>query len=595
MALPNNHPEKVWSDNLYERLGVTPNASTAEIEAAFKERENYWLKIPPHHPKYGKDKDVIRNRIAEARLTLTDPSKRNRYDQELRQQLKETEAQKQQARLDLLIPQIKGVLADGVLTKVEIESVFTEAYALGLPDELVEQTLEKYCEEYFKRTGNEVRFEDEIPGQIPVGEGRPKLVIENLDTRKIVYSQLRLNTKTEREITINNSGGGVNSGTITTTESWLKVSRDQLDTKVHRQSFKIIIDTRNLELFHTYSGKVKIKTLGGSEVIQVDISTEGAKARAKKLSNITTGITAALGFGVAGMTLYPAVAYLSTPFFVVLICIFIGILSFRAILKGNKAGYFWLIVSILVLGFTNILMLALLIPIPIARWISRPFFNKFPTKTSFVGIIPVVLCISLWGGGYFGIQHPDFFINIFKKADHTEKALEETDFEFAVISAPQGASVRSGPGVSHARIAALPNGARVKVIDQNGSWYKIKFNNDEQAGYVYQNLLHVEGQKSASSVGSTKETESDDRQSFQANISEKIYIYFESVPKDARIFLDNKLVGKTPVGIMLLPGDFKLKLKADGYRDFENDLKIEANGQTEFKFEMARVKDVANK
>jgi len=471
----------------------------------------------------------------------------------------------------------------------------TFSRSLALPDELVEQTLEKYCEEYFNRTGEEVRFEDEITGQIPVGEGRPKLVIENLNMRKIVYSQLRLNTKTEREIIINNSGGGVNSGIITTTEPWLKVSRDQLDTKVHKQSFKIIIDTRNLELFHTYSGKVKIKTLGGSEVIQVDISTEGAKARSKKLTKITTGITSVLGFGVFGFTTYASGAYLESNFFLILLFIFIGIISFNAILKGKKAGYFWLILSILGLGFIHILILAMLIPIPIARWISRPFFNKFPTKTAFVGIIPVVLCISLWGGGYFGIQHPDFFRNIFKKADHTEKALEETDFEFASISAPQGASVRSGPGVSHARIAALPNGARVKVIDKNGSWYKIKFNDDSQEGYIYQNLLNINGQKSASSVGSPKEAESADRQSFQANISDKIYIYFESVPKDARIFLDNKLVGKTPVGIMLLPGDFKLKLKADGYRDFEQDLKIEANGRTEFKFEMARVKDLADK
>ncbi|MCL1896230.1 MAG: SH3 domain-containing protein [Clostridiales bacterium] len=47
------------------------------------------------------------------------------------------------------------------------------------------------------------------------------------------------------------------------------------------------------------------------------------------------------------------------------------------------------------------------------------------------------------------------------------------------VNAPLGLNVRSGPGTSYKTVGSLPNGAKVTIVEQSGSWYKIRFGSSE--------------------------------------------------------------------------------------------------------------------
>jgi len=115
MALPPDHQQQVFSENLYERLGLAAAATTAQIESAYSERRTYWFSLQPNHPKYGRNLDKIRSRVEEAYRILSDPAKRKKYDQGLNAQQKQASEEELKNRIMLLTLIIDAALADRVL------------------------------------------------------------------------------------------------------------------------------------------------------------------------------------------------------------------------------------------------------------------------------------------------------------------------------------------------------------------------------------------------------------------------------------------------------------------------------------------------
>lgn len=64
----------------------------------------------------------------------------------------------------------------------------------------------------------------------------------------------------------------------------------------------------------------------------------------------------------------------------------------------------------------------------------------------------------------------------------------------ARVNVDNGATVRSGPGTNYAKKDALPRGARLEVLEDNGDWVKVSYENrgSKNIGFIYKTLLSFE-------------------------------------------------------------------------------------------------------
>lgn len=578
MTLPIGHQQTAMSENLYKRLGVPESAGKDQIEFEFQKRYKYWMGIPPHHAKYGRDVDRYKSHLQEARDILHDPIKRRNYDNQIKEKQKQLDQEQKEIQYQILSHIVEPAVVDQKLTRVEKNTILKSGRELGLSDYEIENVIEAMMLKY-----NAIFVEEDIlEPTTPTSSGRPKLILENLPSRRIDLSNIQINHKVEQTVTINNTGGGVNNGTITTNEEWLTVSQEKLDTRYHKQTFKIIINTHHLKLAHRYSGTVKIQTLGGTESITVILSIEGAKKRAQKMTKITTSVTAAASIGVWGYYSYLTMAYTTGLFFLTAFIVLVGTAGFSMIIKGKRGGYFWLILSVLTLGMVNRFVFILMVPVLLVRLVSYLIFPRFPTKTLLVAVIPLFLCTGFWGGYYWFADHLNMMYAIESaKSNRKQQTIRSEELPTATVIAPQGASVRSGPGKSYSRITALPRGKEVEILNQSGNWIQIQFGQNSQTGYIFKTLI-AQSDKKQIGYGDTPVR----KIPVQSKSNEKLLLQFESKPSAAKLYIDDRFVGKTPFTIKLSPGNIQLSLKKNGFVDFKKSIKIKKNGQTKFEFAM---------
>jgi TonB family protein len=417
--------------------------------------------------------------------------------------------------------------------------------------------------------------------------------------KKVVFVNIPLNQVASREIIIDNVGGGVNEGTITPTEDWISVSASKIDTRIHRQSFSIRVNTRGLKLAGRYTGRVKIQSRGGSEMILVDLSVEGAEKHARKLTQVATIFAFCLGLAVWGGLAYSSAIYHSYHFYLKAATILIIGLSLFSLTRAHS-GYFWLFVAFIGLGFSDFFSMMLFLPGLLTLWFSRPFFNKFPTKTAFAIIIPVLLCGIGWSAGYFGTMNPNFLMNLsayFLKQSPQKTTTPQPNYETATVQAPQGASIRSGPGVSHARIGVLPHGMRVKIVKRDQGWCQILYGETNRSGFIFHNLLNetpsgrqssrdnsapgVENEKS----GNTSEPGGDVS---AEDVPARFSIQLRSNPPAADLIIQGEFIGKTPLVHQISAGPCEVRLKKEGFNEVVRKIYIEANGAREYNFSLEK-------
>lgn len=583
MALPPDHQQQVFSDNLYERLGLAAAATTAQIESAYSERRTYWFSLQPNHPKYGRNLDKIRSRVEEAYRILADPAKRKKYDQELKQQQKQASEEELKNRIMLLTLIIDAALADHVLVPAERQNIYQRGAELEIPADVIQALIEEKLEE------TDSVYLDSDAATPTTGGGRPKLKVEGVPDRKVVFTHIPLNHTASHEITIDNVGGGVNEGTISTTENWLSVSAAKLDTRIHRQSLSIRVNTRGLKLAGRYTGRVKIQSRGGSETILVDLSVEGAEKHAQKLTRIATILALCLGLAVWGLLAYTSGTYRFYQFYIVAAAVLVFGLSLVSLAREH-AGYFWLFVALITLGAFDFFSMMLFLPALLTLWFSRPFFRKFPIQSAWTVILPVLLCSAGWTAGYWGSQHPEFFKDLptwFNKKNSPKTASVQPAYATATVQAPQGASLRSGPGVSHARIGVLPHGMPVKILKREQGWCQIMYGEDGRTGFIYQTLLNE-----SSTLFGTRSTpvSIDDQNEAPKSVVPDAEIQYPvritSDPPAADLLIYGKLIGKTPLVHKITAGLCEIQLTKSGFQDVSERIRIEADGSREFNFRL---------
>lgn len=79
-------------------------------------------------------------------------------------------------------------------------------------------------------------------------------------------------------------------------------------------------------------------------------------------------------------------------------------------------------------------------------------------------------------------------------------------------------------------------------------------------------------------------------QNTTAETIEKIEFKVTSDPDGAEVYLDEMLVGITPVTLKALPGKYKLRIVKDGYIPIRSTVKISPNSKTEFPYNLSELR-----
>jgi len=260
-------------------------------------------------------------------------------------------------------------------------------------------------------------------------------------------------------------------------------------------------------------------------------------------------------------------------------------------LAREHAGYFWLFVALITLGVLDFFSMMLFLPALLTLWFSRPFFKKFPIKTAWTVILPVLLCGAGWTAGYWGSQHPNFFKDLpyyFYKKNSPKTASVQPDYATATVQAPQGASLRSGPGVSHARIGVLPNGMPVKILKREQGWCQIMYGENNRTGFIYQTLLNESsaGIQSRSNPSTPDRAEQPPENTTASEDREEYPIQITSDPPAADLLIHGKYLGKTPLVHKITAGLCEVRLKKEGFQEVSRRIRIEADGAHVFTFRL---------
>ncbi len=179
----------------------------------------------------------------------------------------------------------------------------------GLPPE--REGIRKYSEEKIKQiieaydvlshSEKRLKYDQQLKThraeQQPNPENPPKLEV---DKTSFIFSNIQVGTSFYDSFKINNTGGGLLSGQITTNKRWLKVSQESIDTAV-QQAISFEIDTSGLSFDFSDTGLIEIHSNGGDIGISVSLATESLAVKPPdSLKNESTGSdnTGAKWFGL---------------------------------------------------------------------------------------------------------------------------------------------------------------------------------------------------------------------------------------------------------------------------------------------------------
>lgn len=188
------------------------------------------------------------------------------------------------------------------------------------------------------------------------GNGIPQIGISKT---RFSYSDLRIGTSSSDSFTINNKGGGVLSGPITSDKKWLKVSQSNIDTNQRKQDIKFSVDTAGLPFGFKETGKIEIQSNVGVEIVEIVISIElGIKAAARFRTGMTIGgsllgvlvglVINKFNFTEAMIGPFPGVASLAGA---IGMAIVLGMISKKLDGSPAKTAFVTLIVGLLLLIF----------------------------------------------------------------------------------------------------------------------------------------------------------------------------------------------------------------------------------------------------
>jgi serine/threonine protein kinase len=163
-----------------------------------------------------------------------------------------------QDRIEVIKTYISMALIDGILTIEEKDSLLDIGSKLSIPKNEVEKLIDK---ELQLRNAKITKSQKGIP------------ILELSNTYFEFYNVKHGSTLTSN-FTINNSGGGILTGSIVSQINWLKPLQDYIDTTRHRQIVEFEVNTGNLSLGFRDKGIIEIRSNGGTRFIEVNLSVE---------------------------------------------------------------------------------------------------------------------------------------------------------------------------------------------------------------------------------------------------------------------------------------------------------------------------------
>ena len=102
-----------------------------------------------------------------------------------------------------------------------------------------------------------------------ISVGQPVL---NIDRERLDFTDIKPGSRAVRSFSLNNAGTGSLTGTITTTQPWLKVSPDKVDLEKGQKKLSVTVDTIGLAPGFVGVGDIIIDTNGGQAKVTVGLS-----------------------------------------------------------------------------------------------------------------------------------------------------------------------------------------------------------------------------------------------------------------------------------------------------------------------------------
>lgn len=175
----------------------------------------------------------------------------------------------------------------------------------------------------------------------------------------------------------------------------------------------------------------------------------------------------------------------------ILAALLLSSIGLFALNSGKKSGIFWLLLGGAILYYLSPLAFMIVLPVPITWMIARLVFKHHPNKTIWVFIIPLFTCFGAWIGEPYLTEAVRQAISLNKK----EVIQKPIGTPQAIIIAPGGARLRSGPSTRSATIGTIDVGEVITILGQESGWYKVQHLKAGQSriGYLYHTLAEIKG------------------------------------------------------------------------------------------------------
>ena len=123
--------------------------------------------------------------------------------------------------------------------------------------------------------------------------------------------------------------------------------------------------------------------------------------------------------------------------------------------------------------------------------------------------------------GKVGYSHKDYITKISNGSsgssnNNSGSTVTEKD---GTVNATEGLRVREGAGTNTKILGVLNHGSSVKIVDTNGSWYKIKYGSGY--GYVHKDYIKVTSSGSTGSTGSGSQNNNSSNNNSGSTVTEK--------------------------------------------------------------------------
>ncbi len=182
----------------------------------------------------------------------------------------------------------------------------------------------------------------------------------------------------------------------------------------------------------------------------------------------------------------------------ILLSLLLASIGLFALNSKKKSGIVWLLLGGAMLYQLSPVAFLITLPVPITWMIARIVFNHYPHESVWVFIIPLFVCFGAWFGEPYLTETVRQMIILNKK----EVFQKPADLPQAIVTAPGGARLRSGPSTQSATIGTIGAGEIITILDQKSGWYKVKHLKAGQIriGYLYHTLAEVKGTAPLSSA-----------------------------------------------------------------------------------------------